>query len=328
MATTVPEAGIPDQPDLKRVMGPRLLLLFIVGDILGAGIYAVTGDIAGQVGGIAWLPFLVAFAVAGLTALSYLELVTKHPQAAGAALYTHKAFGIHFATFLVAFAVISSGITSASTSARLLGQNLLAGLDGTVGDGGLEALSVPTSEGAGIVVAVLFMVVLALINLRGVGESVKFNVVLTLVEMTALAIVIAIGLWVMARGDADLSRITHFENGSGTSMLLAVTMATAVAFFAMVGFEDSVNMAEETQDPQRTFPRALLLGLASPSSSTSWSRSPSCRSCRSTRSPMPRRPRRACCCQRSGWARRVSRSPRSSRSSPSSPSPTPRSSTC
>ena len=97
------------EPDLKRVMGPKLLLLFIVGDILGAGIYAVTGDIAGEVGGMAWLPFLIAFSVATLTAFAYLELVTKYPQAAGAALYAHKAFGIHFVTFLVAFTVVCSG---------------------------------------------------------------------------------------------------------------------------------------------------------------------------------------------------------------------------
>ena len=249
------------QPELKRVMGFKLLLLFIVGDILGAGIYAVTGTIAGTVGGVAWLPFLIAFGVASLTALSYLELVTKYPQAAGAALYTHKAFGIHFVTFLVAFAVISSGITSASTSARLLGSNLLIGLEETLGDAGLGAIPVPTSDGAGLVVALLFMVVLALINLRGVGESVKFNVVLTLVEMTALAIVIGIGLYVMGRGDADLSRITDFENADGTNMVLAVTMATAVAFFAMVGFEDSVNMAEEVTDPPNIIPKALLTGL-------------------------------------------------------------------
>ena len=262
MATaTTPSTDSESRPELKRVMGPKLLLLFIIGDILGAGIYAVTGTIAGQVGGIAWLPFLVAFAVAALTALSYLELVTKHPQAAGAALYTHKAFGIHFVTFIVAFTVISSGITSASTSARLLGSNLLIGLDETLGDAGLGALPVPTSDTAGLVVALLFMVLLALVNLRGVGESVKFNVVLTLVEMLALAIVIGIGLWVMARGDADLSRITDFENASGTGMLLAVTMATAVAFFAMVGFEDSVNMAEECKEPRRIFPKVLLAGL-------------------------------------------------------------------
>ena len=74
------------EPELRRVMGPRLLLLFIVGDILGTGVYALTGEVAGEVGGAAWAPFLAAFAVATVTAMSYLELVTKYPQAAGAAL--------------------------------------------------------------------------------------------------------------------------------------------------------------------------------------------------------------------------------------------------
>ena len=110
-------ADVEDQPELKRVMGPKLLLLFIIGDILGTGIYAVTGTVAQQVGGVVWLPFLLSFVVATITAFSYLELVTKYPQAAGAALYAHKAFGVHFVTFLIAFAVTCSGITSASTAA-------------------------------------------------------------------------------------------------------------------------------------------------------------------------------------------------------------------
>ena len=241
-------------PDLKRVLGPKLLLLFIVGDILGAGIYAVTGEMALEVGGLVWLPFLVAFAVATLTAFSYLELVTKYPQAAGAALYTHKAFGIHFVTFLVAFAVICSGITSASTSSNLLATNLLAGFDGL-------GWHVPQGEVAVTVVAMGFMLLLAVVNLRGVGESVRFNVVLTLVEMSALVIVIAIGFWVMAQGDADLGRIVVFDSQSDRGMFLAVTVATAIAFFAMVGFEDSVNMVEETQDPVRTFPKVMFTGL-------------------------------------------------------------------
>jgi amino acid transporter len=249
------------QQGLKRVMGPKLLLLFIVGDILGAGVYAVTGDVAAQVGGLAWLPFLLAFTVAGLTALSYLELVTKYPQAAGAALYAHKAFGIHFVTFLVAFAVVCSGITSASTSSGLLASNLLIGLDRTLGDTGLEWVGVPTGDTAGVVVALGFMLLLAVINLRGVGESVKFNVVLTLVELLALAIVVGIGLWVMSSGDGDLSRATEFTSGGDTGVLFAVTVATAIAFFSMVGFEDSVNMVEETHDPRRVFPKAMLLGL-------------------------------------------------------------------
>ena len=242
-------------PDLKRVMGPKLLLLFIVGDILGAGVYAVTGQMAAVVGGIVWLPFLVAFFVATLTALSYLELVTKYPQAAGAALYTHKAFGIHFVTFLVAFAVICSGITSAATSSNVLAQNLLAGLEvnGAIGE-------VP-GVGPTTAVAMAFMVLLALINLRGVGESVKFNVVLTLVEITALAIVIGVGFFAIGSGDADFSRVTVFENPDDKGLFLAVTAATSIAFFAMVGFEDSVNMVEETQEPERIFPRVMLTGL-------------------------------------------------------------------
>ena len=119
--TTNPAASAPanpDQPALVRVMGPKLLLLFIVGDILGTGVYALTGSVAGEVGGAAWAPFLVAFIVATITAFSYLELVTRYPQAAGAALYTHNAFHLHFLTFLVAFTVMCSGITSASTASN------------------------------------------------------------------------------------------------------------------------------------------------------------------------------------------------------------------
>ena len=154
-STSVEERDAHDhEPKLRRVMGTKLLLLFIVGDILGAGVYAVTGDMAGLVGGVVWLPFLVAFVVATLTALSYLELVTKYPQAAGAALYTHKAFGIHFVTFLVAFAVICSGITSASTSSTVLAQNLTGGLEA---NGWLDA-----TPGTGVITAIAlgFMVLL------------------------------------------------------------------------------------------------------------------------------------------------------------------------
>ncbi|GGO41671.1 amino acid permease [Citricoccus zhacaiensis] len=258
MSTTTPD--VPSAPpeegegELKRVLGPKLLLLFIVGDVLGAGIYAVTGEMAGMVGGILWLPFLLAFAVATMTAFSYLELVTHYPQAAGAALYTHKAFGIHFVTFLVAFAVVCSGITSASTSANVLAQNFFGGLEvnGWMGEAG---------PGAVMGVALGFMVLLALINLRGVGESIKFNVVLTLVEMTALCIVIGVGFFAMAQGGSDLSQIFVFQDNNDKGLFLAVTAATSIAFFAMVGFEDSVNMVEETKDPIRIFPRTMLTGL-------------------------------------------------------------------
>jgi len=239
------------EPSLHRVMGPWLLLLFIIGDILGTGIYALTGKVANLVGGAVWLPFLMAFAVALLTAFSYLELVTKYPRAAGAALYTHRAFGIHFVTFLVAFAVMSSGITSASTASRAFAANLS------------DALDLGLAGGIGItVVGLLFMAAVAAINFRGVGESVKLNVLLTCVEMTGLLIIIVIGLWAIAGGHGDFSRVLEFKAGEGAGgAFWAAIAATTLAFFAMVGFEDSVNMAEETKDPVKTFPRILLAGL-------------------------------------------------------------------
>jgi basic amino acid/polyamine antiporter, APA family len=242
------------EPQLKRVLGPKLLLLFIVGDILGAGVYAVTGTMAGTVGGIVWLPFLLAFVVATLTAFSYLELVTQYPQAAGAALYTHKAFGIHFVTFLVAFAVVCSGITSASTSANVLAQNFFGGLE-------INGWMAVPDQSVITAVALGFMLLLAAINLRGVGESVKFNVVLTLVEMTALCIVIGVGFYVMAQGTGNAGEITVFTDYQDKGLFLAVTAATSIAFFAMVGFEDSVNMVEETKNPEHIFPRTMLTGL-------------------------------------------------------------------
>ncbi|MDQ3716873.1 MAG: APC family permease, partial [Actinomycetota bacterium] len=237
------------EPALRRVMGPKLLLLFIVGDILGTGVYALTGQVAAEVGGAAWVPFLVAFVVATITAFSYLELVTKYPQAAGAALYTHKAFGIHFVTFIVAFVVMSSGITSASTASRAFAANLGKGFGLDIGPGVI------------VLIALGFMLLVAAINFRGVGESVRANVVLTLVELSGLLLVILVGLFAIFGGEADFSRVVAFDTPEDKNVFLAVTTATSLAFFAMVGFEDSVNMAEECKEPRRIFPKIMLTGL-------------------------------------------------------------------
>ncbi|PXY32613.1 APC family permease [Prauserella muralis] len=242
-ATTSPgtETG---QPALRRVMGSKLLLFFVVGDIIGTGIYALTGQVAGRVGGALWLPFLLAFLVAFMTAFSYLELVGKYPRAAGAALYTHRAFRTRVLTFLVAFAVMCSGITSASSAAVAFGETYLA-----------EFLTSPMP-----LVAILFILLLAAINYRGVRESVTTNVVLTCIELAGLLIVIGVGVWAVLGGDGEPARLTEF-NTEDQTWLVAITSATSLAFFAMVGFEDSVNMAEECKDPVRIFPKAMLWGM-------------------------------------------------------------------
>jgi basic amino acid/polyamine antiporter, APA family len=175
--------------------------------------------------------------------------VGKYPRAAGAALYTHRAFRIRFLTFLVAFTVMCSGITSASAAANAFGSTYLAAL-----------INAKFAAGVVTLVAVGFIIGLALINFIGVSESVKTNVVLTIVELSGLLIIIAVGVWAVGSGDGEPSRLTQIDTAD-TSWLLAVTAATSLTFFAMVGFEDSVNMAEETKDPVRVFPRALLYGL-------------------------------------------------------------------
>ncbi|WP_106399585.1 APC family permease [Actinocorallia populi] len=243
MEEAIAEGRIP-VGGLKRVIGRRVLLLFVIGDILGAGIYALVGQVAGKVGGAIWLPFLVAFVLASLTATAYAELVGKYPRAAGAALYTNRAFGIPFLTFMVAFAVMMSGITSASAAARAFGGRYLA-----------EFVTLPTVAGA-----LIFLAIVTLVNFAGISESVRVNVVLTAIEAFGLLVIVAIGAWALLQGDGDPGRALEFSSADGA--FLGVLGGTALAFYALLGFEDSVNLAEETKDPQRDFPRALFGGLA------------------------------------------------------------------
>jgi amino acid transporter len=250
-ATDRDAAAAPERRDdtpLRRAIGPRLLILFVIGDILGTGIYATTGQVAGKVGGALWLPFVIGFVVAILTAASYVELVGKYPKAAGAALYTQKAFQVPFLTFIVAFMVMCSGLSSASAAARAFSGDYLSEF---------TDFFPPT------LIAILFILALAALNLRGVSESVKTNVVLTVVELTGLLVILTIGAWAVLTGDGEPSRLGEFQaQGTGYTLLTSVLGATALGFFAFVGFEDSVNMAEETKDPVRTFPRAIFTGVA------------------------------------------------------------------
>lgn len=235
-----------EQPALRRTIGRTVLLLFVVGDILGAGIYALTGTVAAEVGGAIWLPFLLAFGLAALTATAYAELVARYPQAAGAALYANRAFRRPFLTFLVAFAVMMSGITSASAAARAFGGDYLAEL---------LPFGVPV-----VVAAWVFLGLITAVNVLGVSESVRVNVVLTLVEASGLLVIIGIGVAALLRGDGDPGRALELHTEGAAWM--GVLGGTALAFYALLGFEDSVNLAEEARHPRRDFPRALFGGLA------------------------------------------------------------------
>ena len=231
------------QEELKRSITGRLLFFYVLGDVLGSGIYALIGVMAFTVGGAFWLSFVVGVTVALLTGFAYAELITKYPQAAGAALYTHKAFDNRFLTFMVTFSLLAATIAAAGTLARVFG--------GTYFTSFVEGVPVT-------VVAIAFIVALSLLNFRGITESVWTNMVMTIIETTGLLLILVIGAVVLAEGDANLEQPFQLNDGNPA---LVVLSGVALAFFAMTGFENAANIAEETQDPSRTFPKALLGGM-------------------------------------------------------------------
>jgi APA family basic amino acid/polyamine antiporter len=232
-----------EHPELRRAIGPWLLLFFIVGDIVGGGIYALVGEVGAEVGGAIWTAFLTALILAAFTAASYVELVTKYPRAGGSASYIHRAFRTPFLSFMVAFAVVCSGLTSATALALAFG-----------GDYFTQFVQVPQ-----VVPALLLVLVLALINFRGISESVKLNATFTFIEIFGLLLIVLIGIIALAAGTGDPGRPFEFKEGS--SIPFAILAGTALSFYALIGFDDSVNVAEEVRHPSRVYPRALFGGL-------------------------------------------------------------------
>lgn len=230
--------------ELKQGVTGRLLYFYVLGDVLGSGIYVLIGLVAGAVGGAFWAAFAVGVTVATITGLAYAELVTKYPQAAGAALYVNKAFRNKTLTFFITFCMLSASYAAA----------------GSLATGFAQYFGEVWEDSPALIVAILFIVALALINLIGITESVVANMVMTFVEVAGLIIIFVIGVWAVATGDAHFARLTEFSADQGPA--LGLLAGVALAFFAMTGFENAANVAEETQDPYRSFPKALIGGMA------------------------------------------------------------------
>jgi amino acid transporter len=227
---------------LSRTLGFWALVAFGVGDILGAGIYALVGRVAAASGGHAWLAFGVALVVAAVTALTYAEWGARAPRSAGEAVFLQKAFRAAWLPLMVGWMVLFSGMVSMATVSRVCAEYLAA-----------LGVGVPTWA-----VVLAFLLVLTAINWRGMRHASWTNVVCTLVEVAGLGIVIVAGLLVLGRGDA-----TPPPSGALPPVPLGdVLTGAALSFFAFIGFEDMVNVSEEVKDARRTVPRAILVALA------------------------------------------------------------------
>jgi amino acid transporter len=229
--------------ELKRSITGRLLFFYVLGDVLGSGIYVLIGAVAAAVGGAFWIAFAVGVTIATITGLAYAELVTKYPQAAGAALYVNKAFRKPMLTFLITICMLSASFAAsgalASGFARYFNQ----------------LFQLPPA----LLVTIVFVLILTAINYIGITESVVVNMIMTFVEVAGLVIVMLIGIVYVFQGNAEWGTLVEF-NAEGNP-IFAVIAGVALAFFAMTGFENAANVAEETINPSKTFPRALIGGM-------------------------------------------------------------------
>lgn len=221
---------------LKREVGLSSAILYGVGIILGAGIYALIGEAAGIAGNSLWMSFLVSALVSSFTGMSYMELVSMFPKAAAEYIYVKNAFKNDLLAFIVGwFAFSVSIIAAAAVSLGFAGYfNALFGV-----------ATVPT--------AVSLIILMSFIGFLGIGESTKINVIFTLVEITGLLIIIGLAVFSGSIGSVD-----YLEMPNGVSGVLSTA---ALIFFAYIGFEDLANITEEVKDAKRNVPLALLASV-------------------------------------------------------------------
>jgi len=233
-----------ERPGLRRTLGPVALCLYGLGNILGAGIYVLVGEVAGSAGMLAPAAFLLAGGVAALSAFSYGELAARYPVSAGEAVWVQEGFGLRRLSMATGLFVATAGVTSSATLAR--------------GFAGYLQVIWPVPDAVVIVTVVLALGALAA---WGVSQSVRAAGALTLVEAAGLVLVVAVaGAALLGDGVAASVEVPPMPDTSGWAAGLAT--GAFLAFFAFIGFEDMVNVAEEVRDPQRTIPRAIIGALA------------------------------------------------------------------
>jgi len=228
------------KPELKRALGLTSLTLYGLGTIIGAGIYVLIGAVAGRSGMAAPVAFLMAGVLAAFTGLSYAELGQRLPEAAGAAAYAREGFKSHVMGRITGFATLAVALVAAASVARGGAGYLLTMID----------IPLPLASGG---VIVLFTLLAA----WGVKESVYAAAAMTVLEIGGLVIVV----WVGGPALADLGVRLPEMWPTDQAAWLGVMGGAFLAFFAFAGFENIVNMAEETKDVGRTLPRAVLLSI-------------------------------------------------------------------
>jgi len=231
-----------DQHGLERSISLFQATVYGVGIILGAGIYALIGEAAGLAGSAIWISFVIAALIAACTAISYAELSALYPKSAAEFVYVKEITGSPFLGFVVGYVTVLTGII------------------------GVAAVSLGFSSyfklylGADpVLVGIVLILSVAVLNFSGIQQSARVNTLLTFVEAGGLIFIIFIGIPYV--GEVDLLAVDSQSAIGDATAWKPMMAAAALIFFAYQGFEDVVNIAEETKSAETTVPLALLLSL-------------------------------------------------------------------
>ena len=227
--------------ELKRSLSLSLLTLYGLGNILGAGIYVLIGKVVASAGLFTPWSFLIASLVAGLTAFSYAELSSRYPLSAGEAVYLQAGFNLRYISAGVGILIIVAGVVSAAAISR--------GFVGYFHQ--FWVLPAP-------LIIVLLVCSLGSLAIWGIVESVRVAALFTLLEILGLIIIV----WIALPDATTLGqRVSAMSAPSGFSQWNGILLGGILAFYAYIGFEDMVNVAEEVTDPRRNMPVAILIAL-------------------------------------------------------------------
>lgn len=226
---------------LKRTLSLPMMVLYGLGTTIGAGIYILVGEVANVAGYFAPISFLVASVLAGFTAISFAELSGRFPKAAGASLYVKHAFTSERFSTIVGLLVITAGLVSAAA--------LVNGFVGYLHQFvGLERT----------IAIVLVTLLLGCIAVWGIAESVTIASLISLVGIGGLLMVIVVS----GEGLSTLStRWTELIPSTDTNSWSGIFLGAVLSFYAFIGFEDMVDVAEEVKQVKRNLPLAILLTL-------------------------------------------------------------------
>ncbi|HET7148561.1 MAG TPA: APC family permease [Candidatus Nitrosopolaris sp.] len=234
------------QHQLKRSISLFQAIMYGTGLILGAGIYVIIGDVAGIAGNAMWISFIIAAIIALLTGFSYAELSSIFPRSAAEYIFAKNVFGSNFIASTIGCLTIFVAIVSAATVAIGFSQYLAIFLP-----------QFPT-----VLAAIAIISILSAVSFYGISESLRISTIFTFVEIAGLIIIIIAGFWF-----SSITSVNYYEmptkNNISTHIaaLGAILSSAGLIFFAYFGFENIVNIADETKNPTKTIPKALLISI-------------------------------------------------------------------